>query len=108
MDYGLDTNEITKEIVIESTQDEDTKSMIKYATEILALEWEMKSIKTDIKAIKDEVKGDGLVVKDLNAAIKLLKDKYKPSKITTEAELLFNELDKNDEIVNVVENLVTN
>ena len=88
------------------TGDSDVDQLVNGAIRVLSLEYEIKMIREDIKEVKTQLKADGLKVKDLNTAIKMLKYKYKPKTETTDAEEICEKLDKNEEVVNLVNNLV--
>jgi len=84
----------------------DTEVLVGTAIRVLSLEYEIKMLRDDIKHVKSELKDKDIKVKDLNEAIKMIKEKYKPKKDLTEAEQVFEALDDNDEVVNLVNNLV--
>ena len=58
------------------TEDEDVL-IYKYAKSIISCQMEVKSIQDDIKEIKSEARGEGVLVKEIDAAISTLKKEAK-------------------------------
>lgn len=57
--------------------EEETNMTLDYAKQLLTLELEIKGIRDDMKAIKDDAKSEGVAVGKVTKAIKLLKDAIK-------------------------------
>jgi uncharacterized protein (UPF0335 family) len=102
-DNGIGAEDVASQF---ETGQSDVDLLINGAIRVLSLEYEIKMIREDIKSEKKSLKEEGLKVKDMNQAIKMLKLKYKPQEDSTDAEIICERLDKNEEVVNIVSNLV--
>lgn len=87
-----------------SKTEEDTVS---YAKAALALELQIKEIKDDLKAIKDEAKAEGVDVAKVGKAINALKKllKSKPADVFEEEKIL-EIIENNESIVQDVRTLI--
>lgn len=87
-----------------SKTEEDT---VNYVKAMLALELQIKEIKDDMKAIKDEAKAEGVNCAQASKAINQLKKllKSKPSDVFEEEKIL-EIIENNESIVNDVRTLI--
>ena len=93
-----------KEEIIDNSGEMD---IFGYAKQVIALQLEMKEIQSEIKIIKNEAKDEGVMVKEIDAAITLLKKeaKYTPGEKRIAEEVL-EELRENSDILNAINQLV--
>jgi len=93
---------------IVSTEEEDIQKAISGAIRVLSLENEIKDLKMDIKAIKDELKDEGITVKNFNKALSMIKQKIKEQlkPIDSEAELFARRFEEDDNVQNLANKLL--
>jgi len=93
---------------IVSTEEEDIQKAISGAIRVLSLENEIKDLKADIKAIKDELKDEGITVKNFNKALSMVKQKIKEQlkPIDSEAELFAKRFEEDDNVQNLANKLL--
>lgn len=71
-------------------QAEETMDVLDYAKSIIACQIEMKAIQDDIKTIKSDAKENGVLVKEIDSAIKDIKRELKtnPADMALELEII--------------------
>jgi len=88
--------------------EEETKLTLEYARRMIALEKEIKEIKDDMKAIKDEYKDEGVSVQKVNKAIKNIKMAAKLNDLdATEIEMIQTVLNADPDIHTEIAQLVS-
>ena len=73
---------------MEVTAEENIEQTKEYVKRILYIENEIKGLKEDIKAIKQEAKEEGILTKEINKAISMVKQEIKNEANPTEATLV--------------------
>jgi len=82
---------------------EETMDVFDYAKAIIGCQIEMKAIQDDIKQIKAEAKDNGVLVKEIDGAIKEIKREMKTPKEDLELENEIKEkLMSNDDIMDSI------
>jgi uncharacterized protein (UPF0335 family) len=88
--------------------EEETKLTLEYARRMIALEKEIKEIKDDMKAIKNEYKDEGVSVQKVNKAIKNIKMAAKLNDLdATEIEMIQTVLNADPDIHTEIAQLVS-
>jgi len=96
-----------KENFITKSIDEDTQKIKDYVSKILVLENEIKGRKDDIKFVKQEAKEDGILTKEINKALGILKSKMKVNEADKFIiDKFVDMLEKDDDILQAVANLM--
>ena len=100
------SQEMQEEFLI-NRDEEETKLTLEYARRMIALEKEIKEIKDDMKAIKDEYKDEGVSVQKVNKAIKNIKMAMKLNDLdATEIEMIQTVLSADPDIHTEIAQLV--
>jgi len=100
------SQEMQEEFLI-NKDEEETKLTLEYARRMIALEKEIKEIKDDMKAIKDEYKDEGVSVQKVNKAIKNIKMAMKLNDLdATEIEMIQTVLSADPDIHTEIAQLV--
>jgi len=86
---------------------EEVMEIFDYAKQIIAAQMEVKAIQDDIKQIKKDARDEGVLVKEIDAAISQLKKeaKYMPGEARI-AEEVMEKLRESDDIMDSISLLV--
>jgi len=102
------TDDIFKELekTNEVTESED-EQLFRYAKSIIACQMEIKSIQDDVKQIKAEARQEGVLVKEIDSAISIMKKNAKlmPQEAKIQEEIL-EKLEANKDISDSIHMIV--
>ena len=96
--------EIYEEIeMVDADGKEQQMDVLDYAKEIIACQIEMKAIQDDVKTIKTNAKENGVLVKEIDSAIRDIKKELKtnPADLQLEADIV-EQLKSNQDIMDSI------